>query len=52
MQPYGPGLRVRLRIVDRDFDFQVAEIRAPEPLGHFGGFRQGAAVAVQPRPIL
>ena len=27
------GLRVRLRIVDRDLDFQASVVHAPEPLG-------------------
>ena len=44
----GPGLRVRLRIVDRDLDFKVAVVRTPEPLGDFAGRSQRATANIQP----
>src|SRR5687768_4620667 len=43
-----PGLRVGLRVVDRELDLQVPEILAPEALGHAHRFRHGMPAVVQP----
>jgi len=42
---------VSLGIIDRDLNFQVAVIDAPESLGHFGGIRYGIAARVKPISI-
>src|SRR3984885_16354087 len=47
----GPGLGISFRIIDRNFDFHVAVIHAPEPLGHLARCRERAALDLQPYVI-
>src|SRR4051794_24598723 len=46
--PHGEGLRVRLRVIDRDIDFHVAEVRAPPAFDQLALFRQRATEYVEP----
>ena len=48
VHPDGPRLRVGLRIVDRDVDFESAEIRSPEAFGQLRGVGQRIAVDIEP----
>src|SRR5262245_5782828 len=49
--PHLPWLGVRAGIVDRDFEFQVAQIDPPEALNHMKLFGLRAA-AVEPAPVV
>src|SRR5262245_51190086 len=47
----GPWLRVRFRIVDRNFDFEAPEVRPAESLCDFRSIRQRIADDIQPTLI-
>ena len=47
----GERLGVRLRIFDRDLDFQAAVIHAPETLGQFSSVGQRAAIDIEPHVV-
>src|ERR1700680_3244930 len=46
-----PWLGVCFGIVDGHFDFQLPEVRPPEPFSHFGGAGQRRAVVVGPQAL-
>src|SRR6266852_6298237 len=48
---YGPGLRVRFRILERDVDLQVIEGRPAEFLGELGLLTVRTAVDVEPAVV-
>src|SRR5260221_560586 len=47
----GPRARVRLAIVDRDLDFERAETRPSNPLGHLRGIRHRAPGHIEPETV-
>ena len=47
-----PRAGIHLRIVERDFNFHVAEIPAPVAFSHAQRLRVGMTIAIQPRPVI
>src|SRR6267154_4899818 len=47
----GPRLRVGLRIIDRELDFQRPVVRAPESFRDPGVFRERTAPGIEPQPV-
>src|SRR5258708_15240974 len=46
-----PGLRISLRVIDRDVQFQGSEIRAAEAFGDMQRIRVGVTAIIQPGPL-
>ena len=46
-----PRFSVSLRIIDRNFDFQISVINSAEFLGHLGGIGQWRSLDVKPYPV-
>ena len=51
LQADGPRPRIRLRMVHRDFDVQMAEIRAGDPLADLTRARQRTAAEAEPQVV-
>src|SRR5215469_5542494 len=51
-QRYGPGLRIGLGVIYRDFDIHVAEILAAEPLRDAELARCGMTIVIEPYFII
>src|ERR1700674_2140798 len=46
-----PGLRISLRVIDRDVQFQGSEIRAAEAFGEVQRIRVGVTPIIKPGPL-
>ena len=49
---HSPGLRVRLRIIERHLDIEVAEVAAVKTFGHAKGVGMGMSVIIEPASII
>ena len=50
-QGHRPWLRIRLGVIDRDLDLEVAEVRAPDSLAQPAGARNHAARPIEPHVV-